>query len=82
MATHSVFLPGKSQEEPGGLQSIGLQKVRCDVCCVSWPGAGCTVACYFCVPASMCLFVPWSQGSILRPQGVQVRASLGLDHGP
>uniref|UniRef100_A0A8C0AIC6 Transmembrane protein 25 n=1 Tax=Bos mutus grunniens TaxID=30521 RepID=A0A8C0AIC6_BOSMU len=41
------------------------------VCGVFWPGAGCTVAGCFCVPASMCLFVPWSQSSILRPQGVQ-----------
>ena len=51
------------------------------VCGVFWPGAGCTVAGCFCVPASMCLFVPWSQSSILRPQGVQVCASLGLDLG-
>ena len=52
--------------------------------CVSGPGAGCTVAGYFCVPASVCLFVPWSQRSVLCPQGVQVRAgwvwTFGLDH--
>ena len=30
MATHPVFLPGESPqtEEPGGLQSTGLQRVR------------------------------------------------------
>ena len=32
MATHSVFLPGESPraEEPGGLQSMGLQRVKHD----------------------------------------------------
>ena len=31
MITHSVFLPGESQtEEPGRLQSMGLQRVRHD----------------------------------------------------
>ena len=32
MATHSVFLPGESpwREEPGQLQSMGLQRVRND----------------------------------------------------
>ena len=32
MATHSVFLPGKSslREEPGGLQSMGSQRVGHD----------------------------------------------------
>ena len=32
MATHSSFLPGESPctEEPGGLQSLGSQKVRHD----------------------------------------------------
>ena len=32
MATHPVFLPGEShgQEEPGGLQSMGSQRVRYD----------------------------------------------------
>ena len=32
MATHSIFLPGESlwTEKPGGLQSLGLQRVRHD----------------------------------------------------
>ena len=32
MATHSVYLPGESPwiEEPGGLQSMGSQRVRHD----------------------------------------------------
>ena len=30
MATHSIFLPGKSLKEPGGLQTMGSQRVRHD----------------------------------------------------
>ncbi|XP_030694194.1 transmembrane protein 25 isoform X7 [Globicephala melas] len=35
------------------------------------------VAVCFCVPASVCLFVPWSQRSVLCPQGVQPGAQAG-----
>lgn len=67
---------GSGQERTGVGRTIPLGEGRvypsvcvcARVCCVFWPGAGCTVAGCFCVPASMCLFVPWSQGSILRPQ--------------